>query len=169
MLSLLKKFRGSDGGRSRVEARRYGAPRVCPALEALEARDLKTGAITFNIDTVTIDGLSVGTQADVKYDARDGWNPFDDLVRVSLTDRQTNQLVDQAAFPAGVVHQVVYHGGGGDDVFTDPANIPSTASGDAGNDTLQGGNAVDALLGGDGYDFLYGGGGNDALYGGNQN
>jgi hypothetical protein len=104
MFDHLKKLRGSDGERSRAGARRYHAPRVGPALEGLEARDLKTGAITFNIDTVTIDGLSVGTQADVKFDARDWWNPFDDLVRVSLTDRQTNQLVDQAAFPAGVVH-----------------------------------------------------------------
>src|SRR3954454_12720972 len=117
MLSLLKKFRGSDGGRSRVEARRYGAPRACPALEALEARDLKTGAITFNIDTITIDGLSVGTQAEVKFDGRDWWNPFDDLVRVSLTDRTTGAVVDQAAFPAGVVGRVVFNGGGGDDAF----------------------------------------------------
>jgi Ca2+-binding RTX toxin-like protein len=168
MLSLLKKLRGSNGGRSRGGARRSGAPRVRPALEGLEARELKTGSITFNIDTVTIDGLATSTQAKVEFDGRDWWNPFDDLVRVTQTDRLTGQLVDQAAFPAGVVHRVVFNGGDGNDAFVNSTGITSTAYGDAGNDNLQGGGGVDALFGGDGYDFLYGQGGNDSLYGGNQ-
>jgi Ca2+-binding RTX toxin-like protein len=168
MPSLLKKRRGSDGGRSGAGARRHTSPRVRPALEGLEARELKTGQITFNVDTISIDGLSVGTQADVKYDGGAWWNPFDDLIRVSLTDRQTNQLLDQAAIPAGVVKHVVFFGGGGDDVFNDPASVQATAYGDAGNDTLNGGNANDTLFGGDGYDTLYGNGGNDYLNGGNQ-
>lgn len=169
MFGLSMKSRGFDGGRSPERARRNGSQRVRPGLEALEARDLKTGAITFNIDTVSIDGLSVGTQAKVEFDGRDWWNPFDDLVRVSLTDRQTNQLVDQKAFPAGDVHRVVFYGGGGDDVFVNSTGIASTAYGDAGNDTLQGGSNADTLLGGDGNDVLYGLSGNDVLYGGNQN
>lgn len=168
MLSLLKKRRSSDGGRSGAGARRHTSPRVRLALEGLEARDLKTGQITFNVDTISIDGLSGGTQADVNYDGGAWWNPFDDLIRVSLTDRQTNQLIDQAAIPTSVVKHVVYFGGGGDDVFNDPAGVQATAYGDAGNDTLNGGNTDDLLFGGDGYDTLYGNGGNDYLNGGNQ-
>lgn len=169
MFGLSMKSRGFDGGWSRQRARRHGSPRVRPGLEGLEARDLKTGSITFNIDTVSIDGLSVGTQAKVEFDGRDWWNPYDDLIRVSLTDRQTNQLVDQCAFPAGVVSRIVYYGGDGDDVFLNTAGRTSTAYGQAGNDTLQGGSVVDSLDGGDGYDSLYGGDGNDVLRGGNQN
>ncbi len=134
----------------------------------MEARELKTGNITFDIDTIFIDGTSVGTQTKVEIDGRDWWNPFDDLVRVTETDRQTNQLVDQKSFPTGVVHSVAYRGGG-DDLFLNATGIHSTAYGDAGNDTLQGGSGNDWLFGGDGYDSLYGNGGDDWSNGDNQN
>src|SRR3954454_10908298 len=169
MSSFLTRFRGSAATQRRMESRPRVTNRARLGLEALEGRELKTGQITFNVDTITIDGLSAGTQADVKFDGGAWWNPSDDYIRVSLTDRQTNQLIDQAAIPAGVVQHVVFYGGGGDDVFNDPANIQATAYGDAGNDTLSGGNAADFLDGGDGYDFVYGAGGNDVLHGGYLN
>jgi len=134
----------------------------------LEARDLKTGSITFNIDTITIDGLASSTRADVQFDGQVWWNPYDDLIRVTQTDRITGAPVDQKAFPAGVVQRVVFNGGDGNDAFINSTGITSTAFGDAGNDTLQGGSANDYLSGGTGYDNLYGLGGNDNLYGGDQ-
>src|SRR4051794_19464096 len=167
MFGLSMTSRGSDGVRRHERARR-GSRRVSPGVEGLEARELKTGQITFNIDTVTIDGLSSGTQATVSFDGRDWWNPFDDLYRVSLSDRATGVSIDQKAFPAGDVHLVVFNGGDGDDLFQNLTGITSIASGDAGNDTLQGGSAADSLYGGDGYDSLTGNGGNDYLRGGNQ-
>src|SRR5262245_19778322 len=127
MFGLLKKLRGSDAVRSRNGARRYKAPRVSPSLEGLEVRDLNTFAIGFNVDTVMIDGLASATQANVTLDTAAWWNPFDDLVRVSLTDRSTNQVIETAAFPAGNVQHIVYHGGDGDDVFVNSTSISSVA------------------------------------------
>src|SRR4051812_46635913 len=110
MFGLFKRTRGLDGGRSRARARRPGLQRVRLDLEGLETRELKTGQITFNIDTVTIDGLSTATQTTVQLDTRAWWNPFDDLVQVTLTDRQTGAFIDQAAIPAGDVHRIVFNG-----------------------------------------------------------
>src|SRR5262249_32380613 len=109
MLDLLKKLHGSDGERSRAGARRYRAPRVGPALEGLEARDLKTGAITLSWDQINITAPQAsGNQAYV-------WN-----------DGNTVDIwVDGefAQFDRSQVNSVAYtSGGGGSDTFYNYTN-----------------------------------------------
>ncbi|MFO0870825.1 MAG: calcium-binding protein [Pirellulales bacterium] len=73
------------------------------------------------------------------------------------------------------VPNIFFHGGGGDDTFLSNAMARTFAMGDAGNDTLAGGNGEVHLFGGDNDDTLsagpfaygdfFGDGGNDTLYG----
>ena len=67
------------------------------------------------------------------------------------------------------VRKVVIMGGGGDDNLSvhgsTPAGTVIELFGEAGNDTLSGGNNTELLVGGAGDDTLNGGNGNDTLYG----
>jgi uncharacterized delta-60 repeat protein len=58
--------------------------------------------------------------------------------------------------------------GDGDDRFSIASNFPrrTTVNGDAGSDSLYGGNRDDLLTGGDGYNWIFGRRGNDSLIGG---
>jgi len=60
----------------------------------------------------------------------------------------------------------IYNGTAGDDVYTAPANVSYTISGNDGNDTLTGNASGDAIFGGNGADRLDGAAGNDTLVGG---
>ena len=65
-----------------------------------------------------------------------------------------------------LVDRVLFHGGDGDDWFANETALPSTAYGEAGNDTLLGGSVRDRLFGGLGNDLLEGRDGRDVLWGG---
>ena len=74
--------------------------------------------------------------------------------------------VESMSFSAGSVDSIVFVGLGGDDQFTNETSIPSTAFGQAGNDTLIGGSGNDRLIGGPGVDILEGNAGDDEIRGG---
>jgi uncharacterized repeat protein (TIGR01451 family) len=70
----------------------------------------------------------------------------------------------------GFARVQVLAGAGNDSVVIATAlNKPATVEGEAGNDTLTGGNRSDTLLGGAGRDTLTGLGGDDTLFGGDGN
>jgi hypothetical protein len=74
--------------------------------------------------------------------------------------------VSQGTFtPTG---RIIVHGQAGDDDITVGGRVarPSLLYGDAGNDTIDGGEADSILIGGDGNDTLRGGGGRNLLIGG---
>jgi Ca2+-binding RTX toxin-like protein len=67
------------------------------------------------------------------------------------------------------VKLVKFSGGAGNDWLNGKGtDTPIKAYGDAGNDTLKGGEGNDTLVGGAGNDLLVGNGGNDVLIGGNS-
>ena len=67
--------------------------------------------------------------------------------------------------PAAAITRIVFHGGDGDDGFSNATSIPCTAYGGDGDDNLSGGGGDDFLVGGFGNDTLAGNGGNDELWG----
>ncbi len=69
-------------------------------------------------------------------------------------------------FAAASVKALEFHGGKGDDRFTNNTSIRSEIYGDDGRDTLLGGRGMDILRGSDGKDWIDGREGNDELYGG---
>ena len=98
-----------------------------------------------------------------------GGTPGNDVVAVSFVSSRV--LVDVAGedsqtFPRADVSSLVFVGLGGDDSFTNNTSIPSTAFGQAGNDTLIGGSGNDRLIGGSGNDVLTGNAGDDEIRGG---
>ena len=72
------------------------------------------------------------------------------------------------SFPLGAFGRIVVLAGAGNDSVVIVASItkPSTLNGEAGNDSLMGGNGPDTLIGGPGNDSLAGLGGEDSLWGG---
>lgn len=69
----------------------------------------------------------------------------------------------------GTIRRVRAYGYNGDDSIRLTGNIPLTAFGGSGKDTLEGGSARDYLYGQSGRDTLKGNGGNDVLNGGVEN
>lgn len=90
-----------------------------------------------------------------------------DTVQVSVVD--TNVVVDfngtTSTFAAAKVKSILFHGEGGNDIFTNSTSIKATIFGDAGDDSLTGGSGNDVIRGGAGNDKLSGGGANDNLQG----
>ncbi len=68
-------------------------------------------------------------------------------------------------FDSTSVSEIVFYAQGGDDWFRNDTSIPSSAYGEAGNDTLIGGSGDDSFFGGDHDDRLIGNSGNDTLLG----
>jgi hypothetical protein len=62
-------------------------------------------------------------------------------------------------------NDAIFHGGNGDDKFSNGSSLRAVAFGDNGNDTLNGGKGNDLLVGGFGNDRLIGGAGVDTLHG----
>ncbi len=91
-----------------------------------------------------------------------------DAVSVDLigTEVVVNFNGRQERFPVATVKALVFHGGKGDDSFTNNTPLAAQADGDEGNDRLLGGSGHDVLLGGAGNDQLEGRAGNDRLEGG---
>ncbi len=68
-----------------------------------------------------------------------------------------------------VTRGIVWVGSNGHDFFLNTTDLPVSADGGPGNDTIQGGSGDDELSGGGGDDNLYGMAGRDTLYGGDGN
>lgn len=127
-------------------------------LEVLEGRQMM--AVTqagFNGNTLIVKTDDAATSVEVR---RVG---SDIVIRDITTSRSWN-------FAASRVGTVEFQGGAGNDRFVNNVeNLSTRAFGNAGNDYLEGYNAVDIFVGGDGDDVLVGYGGNDQLWGGNGN
>jgi Ca2+-binding RTX toxin-like protein len=79
----------------------------------------------------------------------------------------TDTVTDQVRCPFGSITSIVVNAGSGNDtiiVLND--DVPTTANGGDGDDSLRGGGAADSLHGDDGEDDLVGGAGGDVLDGG---
>lgn len=96
-------------------------------------------------------------------DAPDAVNVYVSAAK-TLTVRHAAQDQD---FALSQVKRIVLRGGGGADYLNidDSVGISGALHGEAGNDTLVGGNGDDMLYGGSGHDHLAGGLGDDLLVG----
>jgi uncharacterized delta-60 repeat protein len=81
--------------------------------------------------------------------------------QLRITRNGARTFVDRAN-----VTGITIAGRDGDDALTVTVDIPTTVTGDAGNDTITTAGGNDVLSGGDGNDFLGAGGGKDVLLGG---
>jgi Ca2+-binding RTX toxin-like protein len=141
--------------------RRPARPRVRPAVEALERREVPAGDIFRVGDTVHIEGGNFDDVAVVS-DLQGG------VIRVSLDLGDTGPGVDMVRNYGGV-REIYFHGNYGADRFENNTAINSKAFGGYGNDTLLGGGGVDQFFGELGNDTLYGRDGSDHLDGGANN
>ncbi|MEQ8787933.1 MAG: FG-GAP-like repeat-containing protein [Pirellulaceae bacterium] len=102
---------------------------------------------------------------------------LDGMLTITGTDRNDDLHVSESdgdLVVSGVgyrvakdsVQHIEIHGGAGDDDITIETDIPAAIYGEAGDDSLQGGDADDLLDGGEGDDVLYGGAGRNLLRGG---
>ncbi len=173
---MIRHFRRFGIGRSQETrvGRRPSRTRRAPALEGLEARELKT--IGLSGTAITIQGTGLKDTVEVRYEKGSALSLLDDRVWVTLSN---SNGVEEASFAVwkpqggiiGVrrnVDQVVGFLGASDDVFTNNTSLRSFMNGDAGHDTLRGGRGSDTLVGGTGNDALLGGDGDDILHGGDD-
>ena len=146
--------------KSRPQPRRTSHRSLC--MENLENRRLLatiTEGVTY-VDGLAIQGVTVqGTDRP-------------DIVEVRMSGSRMVVSVDDGHSTrswSGDPKVVFFHGRGGDDEFVNRTHVTSYAWGDAGNDTLVGGQQSswpgDQLVGGGGHDVLVGGAGSDYLFG----
>lgn len=124
--------------------------------QALEPRALL--AVDVKLDLLTGELRITGSAAD------DIVEVSQDLTHVHVTDAAGGGPTVQS-FLGALVTSVTFRGGDGNDQFVMRSSISAAIHGQAGNDTLIGGDAADVLYGGDGDDILRGGAGNDRLLG----
>ncbi len=76
-------------------------------------------------------------------------------------------VVGQAKYPfdQGLIEEIDFEGGNGDDIIVNNTDVPMTAYGFAGDDYMVGGTGADFLHGGPGADTIIGGDGGDDLNG----
>jgi hypothetical protein len=133
------------------------------AVEGLEDRRMcALPACSFDPATgiLTIQGTDCDDRVSVGYD------PATQRGQVTVGQGSGPQAKPDPAWPfKGVLKEVDFYGGAGNDTFVNNTSLPCFADGGTGNDTLTGGGASDILFGGLGDDRLYGRGGNDSLYG----
>lgn len=159
-------------------------------LESLENRQLFAVGVSIDSGVLNIDGDKYDNTATVSklssgaYKVVHKTNTGSEITKTfSVSDSQK-------------VKSINFNGYQGNDKFENKTSLPSTARGDAGNDTLIGGSGKDVfhgnsgndvlignsgddllygdadhdqLFGGNGKDYLYGGSGNDSLFGGDTN
>lgn len=95
---------------------------------------------------------------------------------VSVSQSGSNLVVSEVgtsrswSYARSSVGDLEFQGGNGNDRFVNNiSNLPTRAFGNAGNDYLEGYNAVDTFVGGAGDDTLVGYGGDDIMWGGTGN
>jgi len=131
--------------------------RVAPGVaEVLEARDLLSSTSALSHGVLTITGDNDPDHVTVS----------EDNGSIVVADHTNNQ---QRTFRSSSVSKIVFHGNGGDDLFSNGTSKRSEAYGGDGSDELRGGSNDDRFLGGDGHDRLYGFAGHDYLDGGDGN
>jgi hypothetical protein len=127
-------------------------------LEALEGRRMMSvSQMWFSGSTLCVKSDDASTSVEVRQVGTD----------IQVRDLSTSRSWNYSASSVGAVE---FQGGAGNDRFVNNvASLPTRAFGNAGNDYLEGYNAVDTFVGGEGDDTLVGYGGNDQLWGGAGN
>jgi Ca2+-binding RTX toxin-like protein len=134
-------------------------------LQELEGRDVPS-AVIFNGSDFQITGSALADTVVVSYDGGAWWTPFDDQIKVSLTN--SGETI-QASANFWSVGRIVFDGLDGADDFRNNTDVNTSARGGEGDDTLVGGGGRDYLFGEGGRDTLDGMRGDDTLYGGIDN
>jgi len=138
-------FARKSPSRKRLVSRRFG-------VEPLERREL----LSINLSGTELQILGTATS-----DTASVWTaPY--LIYAELNGVRQSWLISSVA-------SVYFSGYESGDTFINYTNLPTTASGGAGNDRITGGTGSDTMYGGDGDDFLDGVAGSDTLRGGNGN
>lgn len=135
-------FARKSPSRKRRVSRRFG-------VEPLERREL----LSINLSGTELQILGTATS-----DTASVWTaPY--LIYAELNGVRQSWLISSVA-------SVYFSGYEGGDTFTNYTNLPTTASGGAGNDRITSGTGNDTIYGGNGDDHLYGGSGADQFEGG---
>ncbi|MFZ5446620.1 MAG: C2 family cysteine protease [Myxococcota bacterium] len=134
-------------------------PQISGAATLSDAATASWGLPIFSLSPITLEGgvltLRGTSGADVAAVSID---------RLTGTLRATVNRT-QVSSTRALITKIVFTGGDGDDTFTNATDLPCTANGGDGNDTLQGGTGDDFLVGGYGQDTLRGDLGDDTLWG----
>ena len=105
-----------------------------PRLEPLENRELPAVSVVLDNGTLLVRGGNAAERVVV----------FFENGQIIVTQSGVGR---RARFAAAAVDEIVFRGRGGNDLFINNTFLPSTAVGDDGDDTLQGGAALDRLFG----------------------
>jgi Ca2+-binding RTX toxin-like protein len=116
-----------------------------PWVESLEDRNLLAPVVSLDLGTgiLTINAPKQGLQVTV--------NAAGPEVLVALGGKGGSGT---EVFDASLIHEIVFHGGRGNDTFVNNTAVPSMAKAGSGNDLLQAGDGPDTLIGGSGKDTL---------------
>ncbi|MFM9960433.1 MAG: calcium-binding protein [Planctomycetaceae bacterium] len=142
--------------------RRSSRPK--PAAERLELRVVPAISMSLQAGVLQIQGDNGLNQVVI-----DGNDFPGDLVDVTVVSRATATsrpvTVHQSFLPSQILF-VEFHGGNGNDSFINHVEaLPTLLYGDAGNDSLTGGDNIDFISGGAGNDTILGRAGDDTLNG----
>jgi len=120
-------------------------PCARPGVEFLEGRNLLAPVVSFDpgAGILTLNAPKQGLEVTV--------NAAGPEVLVTLGGKGGSGM---EVFDASLVHEIVFHGGRGNDTFVNNTMIPSLAKAGSGNDLLQAGDGPDTLIGGSGKDTL---------------
>lgn len=171
----------------RRNAKTTSVDAACTSVETLDAKLLMSAAngdaqdtanaasdpvVTIHVnddDQLVIRGS--GLNDDVEVNRFDIFGLSFLTVDARSTDASGNEYSTSFSVDVASVDAIAFYGPSGDDRFENRTNIPSTALGGFGNDTLHGdyvgdfGGSGDILRGSSGNDVINGGGGDDFLYG----
>ncbi len=139
---------------------RPAAPKTRLNVESLDRRDLPAGITLSSSGLLSMIGSENVESASV-------WME-DGYVHARMTSTPVGGsfgIVYSKTYLPGAVDEIVFGGGGANDTFSNTTFYPAYVYGDAGDDSLTGGNGADMLYGGAGNDTIKGGVGGDTIYG----
>jgi Ca2+-binding RTX toxin-like protein len=141
-----------------------------------DGSDILRGGAGYDVAEVNDDGVNgdnfvLGQKGDNAFFERVNLGKFtldaDDVEKFEVNASGGNDRLTVNDLSNTDVKVVEFSGGDGNDYLNaSNTDTPILASGDAGNDTLIGGDGNDTLIGGAGSDLIIGNGGNDTLIGG---
>jgi Ca2+-binding RTX toxin-like protein len=150
-------FTNRNQSKKPAQTKRQGQPqptdrtRRTLRMESLEGRSLMAADILLSSSGVlNISGSAGNDQIEVA-DANVGTGGWYDggstQLRVTITNRDTGQVVSSQIFSKDAVKNLVIEGGDGNDVINNYTNKPSMIHAGDGNDTVQGGSGFDKITG----------------------
>jgi Ca2+-binding RTX toxin-like protein len=169
MAGFLSRLFGFGSQRARAKAAPAARREARPHVEALEDRLVPSAVLHSPIPDVSLSNGNIYIQGTDLKDrivvTSDGQGQYYEVRFISSTDPATWRFRVADVYTGNIY----FSGYAGNDYFENRTALRSNAWGDAGDDTLIGGQAQDYLDGGAGNDKLYGGLGKDYLFGGLDN